>query len=53
MPVRDNVVPMEVRTQKITEDAASASKDLQDVRTQVALNYHINPDNAQNLFSRI
>ena len=50
VPVRDNVVPMEVRTQKITEDAASASKDLQDVRTQVALNYHINPDNAQPCF---
>ena len=44
---------MEVRTQKITEDAASASKDLQDVRTQVALNYHINPDNAQLVFKEI
>jgi regulator of protease activity HflC (stomatin/prohibitin superfamily) len=53
VPVRDNVVPMEVRTQKITEDAASASKDLQDVRTQVALNYHINPDNAQLVFKEI
>src|SRR5918996_1611078 len=40
VPVRDNVVQMEVRTQRITEDAASASGDLQDVRTQVALNYH-------------
>jgi prohibitin 2 len=53
VPVRDNVVQMEVRTQKITEDAASASKDLQDVRTQVALNYHINPDNAQNVYKNI
>jgi prohibitin 2 len=53
VPVRDTVVPMEVRTQKITEDAASASKDLQDVRTQVALNYHINPDNAQLVFKEI
>ncbi|MGA7370104.1 MAG: prohibitin family protein, partial [Nitrososphaeraceae archaeon] len=53
VPVRDNVVQMEVRTQKITEDAASASKDLQDVRTQVALNYHINPDNAQIVYKEI
>src|SRR5918994_420609 len=53
VPVRDNVVPMEVRTQKITEDAASASKDLQDVRTQVALNYHINPDRAQVLYQQL
>ena len=47
VPFRDNVVQMEVRTQKIVESATSASKDLQDVSTQVALNYHINPDNAQ------
>ncbi len=38
---------MEVRTQKILEDSASASRDLQEVRTQVALNYHIDPDNVQ------
>jgi prohibitin 2 len=53
VPGRDNVVQMEVRTNKITEDAASASKDLQDVRTQVALNYHINPDNAQLVYKQI
>ncbi|MGH9979751.1 MAG: SPFH domain-containing protein, partial [Nitrososphaeraceae archaeon] len=47
VPVRDNVVQMEVRTQKIVEDAASASGDLQEVRTQVALNYHVDPDSAQ------
>ncbi len=52
-PVRDNVVQMEVRTNKITEDAASASKDLQDVRTQVALNYHIDPDNTQIVYKQI
>jgi prohibitin 2 len=44
LPFRDNVVQMEVRTQKVVENAASASKDLQDVSTQVALNYHLNPD---------
>ncbi|MGH9963717.1 MAG: prohibitin family protein [Nitrososphaeraceae archaeon] len=47
VPVRDNVVQMEVRTQKIIEDAASASGDLQEVRTQVALNYHLDPGNVQ------
>jgi hypothetical protein len=31
VPVRDEVV---VRTQKITEDTISASKDLQEVKTQ-------------------
>lgn len=53
VPVRDNVVQMEVRTQKIVEDAASASRDLQEVRTQVALNYHIDPDNPQFVYKDI
>lgn len=52
-PFRDNVIPVEVRTQKIVESAASASKDLQDVRTEVALNYHVSPDNAQVLYQQL
>src|ERR671910_144351 len=44
---------MEVRTQKVVENAASASKDLQDVSTQVALNYHLNPDRAQIVYQRL
>jgi prohibitin 2 len=53
VPFRDNVVQMEVRTQKIVESAPSASKDLQDVSTQVALNYHLNPDRAQVLYQQL
>jgi prohibitin 2 len=53
VPFRDNVVQMEVRTQKIVESATSASKDLQDVSTQVALNYHINPDRAQVVYQQL
>lgn len=53
VPVRDNVIQMEVRTQKITEDTVSASQDLQDVRTQVALNYRLNPDNAQLVYRQL
>src|ERR687891_2311187 len=53
VPFRDNVVQLEVRTQKIVENAASASKDLQDVSTQVALNYHLNPDRAQIVYQRL
>jgi prohibitin 2 len=53
VPFRDNIVQMEVRTQKIVENAASASRDLQDVSTQVALNYHINPDTAQVLYQQL
>jgi prohibitin 2 len=53
IPFRDSVVQMEVRTQKIVESATSASKDLQDVSTQVALNYHVNPDRAQVLYQQL
>jgi regulator of protease activity HflC (stomatin/prohibitin superfamily) len=52
-PFRDNVISIEVRTQKTEESAASASKDLQDVRTEVALNYHIDPNNAQILYQQL
>src|SRR5919108_3127646 len=53
VPFRDNVIQMEVRTQKIVESATSASKDLQDVSTQVALNYHLNPDKAQVVYKQL
>src|ERR671925_64777 len=53
VPFRDNVIQMEVRTQKIVESTTSASKDLQDVSTQVALNYHLNPDTAQILYQQL
>src|SRR5215203_1216311 len=53
VPFRDNIVQLEVRTQKIVENAASASRDLQDVSTQVAVNYHINPATAQLLFQQL
>ena len=53
VPFRDSVIQVEVRTQRITEDAASASNDLQDVSTQVALNYHVDPNTAQILYQQI
>lgn len=52
-PFRDNIIVMEVRTQKTVESAASASKDLQDVRTEVALNYHVSPENAQIVYQQL
>ncbi|HEX6280901.1 MAG TPA: prohibitin family protein [Nitrososphaera sp.] len=53
VPFRDNIVQLEVRTQKAVEDAASASRDLQDVSTQVALNYHVDPETAQILYQQL
>ena len=53
VPFRDNIIQMEVRTQKLVESTDSASKDLQDVSTQVALNYHVNPDRAQVVYQQL
>ncbi|MGD9535374.1 MAG: prohibitin family protein [Candidatus Nitrosocosmicus sp.] len=53
LPFRDSIVPMEVRTQKLVESTTSASKDLQNVATEVALNYRINPDTVQIIYKEI
>ena len=52
-PFRDNVIPMEIRTQITIDNAASASKDLQDVTTEVALNHHVSPNSAQLVYQQL
>ena len=44
IPIVQSIVKMSVQTQKYEALATAASKDLQDVRTNVALNYHLSPD---------
>ena len=53
LPFRDTIVQFEVRTQKIVEDTNAASKDLQNVATQVALNYHVDPNEVPNLYKQV
>ena len=53
VPFRDQVMPVEVRTQKVVVSATSASKDLQEVSTEVALNYHIRPEAVQLLYRQL
>ncbi len=43
IPLINNVVKLDVRTQKIETEVNAASKNLQSIRTIVALNYYINP----------
>lgn len=50
LPFIDSVVRMSVQTQKYEVDAASASKDLQDVNTTIALNYHLDPGQAAEVY---
>jgi regulator of protease activity HflC (stomatin/prohibitin superfamily) len=44
VPYVERVVPMSVQVQAYSVDAAAASKDLQNVSTQVTLNYSIDAD---------
>ena len=53
LPFRDSIVQFEVRTQKIVESTTSASKDLQNVVTEVALNYHVDPDAVPALYKQL
>lgn len=48
-PFAEQVVQMEVRTQKFQADATAASNDLQEVQTVIALNYRIDPQQANNV----
>jgi len=50
LPFIDSVVKMSVQTQKYEADAVSASKDLQDVNTTIALNWHLDPGMADEVF---
>ncbi len=52
-PFAEQVVQMEVRTQKFQAEAAAASNDLQEVRTVIALNYRIDPQQANNIYQSL
>ena len=53
VPIMQEIIPIDVKIQKVRTDAASASSDLQDVALSVALNYHIMPDKANVVYQTI
>jgi len=53
LPFIDSVEKMSVQTQKYTVDAASASRDLQDVNTTIALNWHLDPGMAAEVYTKL
>jgi regulator of protease activity HflC (stomatin/prohibitin superfamily) len=53
VPLITSVQKLSVRVQKQQIPAEAASKDLQDVYTDVALNWHIIPDRANSVFQQI
>jgi prohibitin 2 len=50
VPFVEQVVQMEVRTQKFQAEATAASNDLQEVQTVIALNYRIDPQEANKIY---
>lgn len=53
VPFAQSIKKLEVRTQKIESESDSSSKDLQDVKTVIALNYHLNPGKVNKLYQEI
>ena len=53
IPVVQNVTLISVRIQSYLMQTDAASKDLQDVAAQVALNWHVLPDHVNALFQRL
>lgn len=49
-PMIDDVQMMDVRTRAFHADADAASKDLQNVHTQITLNYSLSPDRVGEVF---
>ena len=53
VPFQDDVVQIEVRTQKYDAQTRSASKDLQTVQTTVTVNYHADQERVHILYKEI
>jgi regulator of protease activity HflC (stomatin/prohibitin superfamily) len=53
MPIVTTVKRLNVRVQKTDVAAAAASSDLQDVSTNVAINWHVDPARVNQVFQRV
>lgn len=53
IPFAEQVIQLEVRTLKYQAEASAASNDLQEVQTVIALNYHIDPNDANAIFQQL
>jgi prohibitin 2 len=53
LPIIDKIVVMSVQTQKYEEAASSATKDLQDVQTTIAINYKLDPAGVGDVYRKL
>jgi prohibitin 2 len=52
-PFAEQVVSMEVRTQKFQAEATAASNDLQEVQSVIAVNYRIDPQQTNEIYQKL
>ena len=53
MPLVEHIVKMNIRVQKVEVEAASASKDLQDIKMKLAVNYKVDALSAKDLYKNV
>lgn len=53
LPIVNSVIVIDVRTQKSEVKVSAASKDLQEIQSSVALNYHVDPTKVDALYREI
>jgi regulator of protease activity HflC (stomatin/prohibitin superfamily) len=53
IPYFEEIIPIDVKVQKSQTDARAASKDLQNVSSTIAVNFHIDPSRAQKVYQEI
>lgn len=52
-PISDNIILMSIRVQADQQNAGASSADLQDVNTQVTVNYHLDPNSVQFVYEKL
>ena len=53
IPFVHTIIPIDVRIHKSETEASASSKDLQTVHSRIALNYHIAPDEAAQIYQEV
>ena len=52
-PLIERVIKLDIKVQKEQVDATAASKDLQTVNSNVALNFHLNPETVATIYQEV
>lgn len=53
VPFIQQIIPIEVRVQKVQSELTTSSKDLQVVNTIIAVNYRLQPENVNKLYQEV